>query len=98
MKNQERKQQQEKMFSFIEQWQQGNLPQHTFCKEQGLSYTTFYYWLKRYRLRQGEAGGFMAMKVTSSRENFIEVRYPSGVVLHIPSTISLSAIKQLISI
>ena len=80
MKKQERKQQQEKMFSFIEQWQQSNLPQHTFCKEQGLTYTTFYYWLKRYRLRQGEGGGFMTMKVTSSRENFIEVRYPSGVV------------------
>ena len=96
MKNQERKQRQEKMFSFIEQWQHSNLPQHTFCKEQGLTYTTFYYWLKRYRTQQEVIGGFMAMRVTSSKENFIEVRYPSGVILQIPSTISMSAIKQLI--
>jgi len=25
------------MFSFIEQWQQSNLPLHTFCKEHGLT-------------------------------------------------------------
>ena len=96
MKNQERKQQQEKMFSFIEQWQQSNLPQHTFCREQGITYTTFYYWLKRYRSQQEVTGGFMAMRITSARESFIEIRYPNGVVMQMPSTIGLSALRQLI--
>ena len=96
MKKQERIQRQDQMFSFIEQWKQSNLPQNTFCKEQGITYTTFYYWLKRFRLQQEETGGFMSMRVTSTRENQIEIRYPNGVVIQIPSTIGLSALKQLI--
>jgi hypothetical protein len=98
MKKQERIQHQEKMFSLIEQWQQSKLPQQKFCTDQGITYTTFYYWLKRYRSQKEEMGGFMSMRVTSWRENFIEIRYPSGVILQIPSTVSLSAIRQLISI
>ncbi len=96
MKKQERIQRQEEMFSFIEQWQQSNLPQHIFFREQGLTYTTFYYWLKRYRSQREETGGFMTMRVTSNQENHIEIRYPNGVVMQIPSTIGLSALKQLI--
>lgn len=98
MKKQERRQRKEQMFSVIEQWQQSNLPQHIFCHEQGITYTTFYYWLRRYRLQQETGGGFLSVNMTSSREGFIEVRYPSGVILQLPSGISLSAIKQLISL
>jgi len=96
MTKEERVHRQEKMFSFIEQWQRSNLPQHTFCKDQGITYTTFYYWLKRYRSQQEETGGFMAMRINSTRDNYIELRYPNGVVMQIPSTIGLTALKQLI--
>jgi len=91
-------QRQEQMFSVIEQLQQSNLPQHIFCKEQGNTCTTFYYWLRRYRLQQERGGGFLSVNVSSAHEGFIEVRYPSGVILQLPSGISLSGIKQLISL
>jgi transposase-like protein len=54
MKKQERIKRQEEMLSLIEKWQEGGKSQQSFCQEQGLTFTTFYYWLKRYR-RQVDA-------------------------------------------
>lgn len=82
MKKQERINRQEEILSLIEQWQDSGKPQQVFCQEHGLTYTTFYYWLRKYR-RQMEEGSFLPIEISS--ESNIEIRYPGRVILQLPA-------------
>jgi hypothetical protein len=63
--------------------------------EHDLTYTTFYYWLKRYRQGQDESN-FLHVEISSG--SHIEIRYPGGVVLQLPAETRLSTLKQLLSL
>jgi hypothetical protein len=95
MKNQERIKRQEEMLSVIEQWNESGQPQQSFCKERNLSYTTFYYWLKRYR-RGIDENSFLPVEI--STESHIEIRYPGGIILQLPAATKLSTVKQLLNL
>jgi transposase-like protein len=95
MKKQERINRQEEMLSLIEQWHESGKTQQSFCQEHDLNFTTFYYWLKRYR-RQIDESSFLPVEV--SLGSHIEIRYPDGVILQLPSAIKLSALKQLLNL
>ena len=95
MKKQERINRQEEMLSLIEQWQERGKTQQVFCQEHDLTYTTFYYWLRRYR-RQLEESSFLPIEISSG--SHIEIRYPGGVILQLPAATRLSTLKQLLSL
>ena len=95
MKKQERINRQKEMLSLIEQWHESGKTQQTFCQEHDLTYTTFYYWLRRYR-QQLEEGSFLPIEISSG--SHIEIRYPGGVILQLPSATKLSTLKQLLSL
>ena len=61
---------QQRMFSLIESWQSSGEPQQSFCKSQGIGYSVFHYWYKKYRQDQGSA---------SEGSGFIPVEVPVGV-------------------
>ena len=81
------------MLSLIEQWQESGKPQQLFCQEHDLTYTTFYYWLRRYRRRMDDSN-FLPVEISSG--SHIEIRYPGGVVLQLPVEVRLSTLKQLL--
>jgi transposase-like protein len=95
MKNQDRITRQTEMLSLIEQWHESGKSQQLFCQEHNLTYTTFYYWLKRYR-RGIDENSFLPVEVSSG--SHIEIRYPGGVVLQLPAETRLSTLKQLLSL
>jgi transposase-like protein len=95
MKKQERINRQEEMLSLIEQWQESGKTQQTFCQEHDLTYTTFYYWLRRYR-RQLEESSFLPIEISSG--SHIEIRYPGEVTLQLPAATRLATLKQLLSL
>lgn len=95
MKKQERINRQEEMLSLIEQWQNSGKTQQIFCQEHDLTYTTFYYWLRRYR-RQLEENSFIPIEISSG--SHIEIRYPGGVILQLPAATRLATLKQLLSL
>ena len=95
MKKQERINRQEEMLSLIEQWQNSGKTQQIFCQEHDLTYTTFYYWLRRYR-RQLEESSFLPIEISSGAN--IEIRYPGGVILQLPAATKLATLKQLLSL
>jgi transposase-like protein len=95
MKKQERVQRQEEMLSLIERWQESGKTQQTFCQEHDLTFSTFYYWLKRYRRGQDE-NSFLPVEISSG--SVIEIRYPGGVILQLPAATKLSALKQLLNL
>ena len=83
------------MQSMVEQWLASSKTQQLFCLEHGLTYTTFYYWLKRYR-RGLDESNFLPVEISSG--SHIEIRYPGGVVLQLPAETRLSTLKQLLSL
>ena len=95
MKKQERIRRQEEMLSLIEQWHESGKTQQSFCQEHDLTYTTFYYWLRRYR-RQLDEGNFLPVEINSVTH--IEIRYPGGVILQLPAATRLATLKQLLSL
>ena len=95
MKKQERVNRQEEMLSLIQQWHESGKTQQAFCQEHDLTFSTFYYWLKRYR-RGIDENSFLPVDVSSG--SHIEIRYPGGVVLQLPAETRLSTLKQLLSL
>jgi transposase-like protein len=95
MKKQERINRQEEMISLIEQWQESGKTQQAFCREHELTFSTFYYWLKRYR-QQIDESSFLPVEISSG--SYIEIRYPGGVILQLPVAARLPTLKQLLSL
>lgn len=95
MKKPERIQRQDLMLSMIEQWHESGKTQQAFCQEHDLTFSTFYYWLKRYR-RGLDENSFLPVEVSSV--SHIEIRYPDGLILQLPAAIKLSALKQLLNL
>ena len=48
---------QQKMFDFIESWQQSGLSQKAWCERNSIPYSSFHYWYRRFRNRHGNPGG-----------------------------------------
>ena len=95
MKKQDRITRQTDMLSLIEQWQESGKTQQVFCQEHNIIFSTFYYWLKRYR-RGIEESNFLPVEISSG--SYIEIRYPGGVILQLPAATRLSTVKQLLSL
>jgi len=64
MKNQERIKRQEEMLTLIEQLQESGKTQQVFCQEHEVTFSTFYYWLKRYR-RSMDESNFLPVEISS---------------------------------
>jgi transposase-like protein len=95
MKKQDRITRQTDMLSLIEQWQESGKTQQAFCQEHDITFSTFYYWLKRYR-RGIDENSFLPVEISSGSN--IEIRYPDGIVLQLPAAVKLSTLKQLLNL
>lgn len=97
MKKQDRLIRQEEMLSLIEKWQESGKTQQSFCQEHGMTFSTFYYWLKRYRRGINESS-FLPVEINQSLNTNLEIRYPDGVILQLPLSVKLSVLKQLLTL
>ncbi len=81
------------MFSIIREWELSNLTKKSFCGERQIPISVFLYWCRKYRKSQSP-GGFVPMKVQSSTEHgsVIEIKYPNGVALRLPTQTSPSVV------
>lgn len=57
------------MFPYIESWQTSGLTQKAYCDQHNIILHVFYYWLKRYRLKQGPAAekGFISVSLRTAK-------------------------------
>lgn len=61
------------MFELIDSWKQSDINQQEFCKSQGIPYSKFHYWYKRYRQHQLGASTYI-----NAGFRKIEITNPSG--------------------
>jgi hypothetical protein len=95
MKRPERIQRQEEMLSLIKKWHESGKTHQAFCQEHELTFTTFYYRLKRYR-RGIDESSFLSFEISPG--SHIEICYPDGIILQLPAAIKLSSLKQLLNL
>ena len=75
------------MFTHIEAWESSKRSQHKYCKENGLSVSTFIYWLKKYHEPKDHPvkTSFIPLTVTNTEENHrrFELDLPGDIHLRI---------------
>lgn len=54
------------MFRLIEAWKQSGLTQHTWCKQNNITYHRFHYWYKQYRDEQSPSDRSSFVKLDAS--------------------------------
>jgi hypothetical protein len=92
---------QDEMFALIEQCNQGNQTKKLFCEQRGIALSSLYYWQKKYRQEQTLPAGFVPMLVkrsSSAISESIEINYPSGVSVRVPTGSSVTLLKTLIDL
>jgi len=53
------------MFAHVQAWQQSGLTQKAYCRQHHIAPHLFSYWLKRYRLLEGQQKGFVPVTISS---------------------------------
>jgi hypothetical protein len=90
----------------IKQWEESKLSQTKYCKQVGISYSTFVYWkgLLLSKLLQTSKKQFVPVKVipntepTANAAQSIEIRLLAGHVVSIPTHLDIKAIATLINL
>ena len=94
---------QKKMFALIELWLKDQDSPAAFCKSNNIKVWQFSYWKRKYLERNKSKKGFAAIKVESqntfgTEEQKIEIRYSSGMIIHLPESLSLNLLQFLSSL
>lgn len=63
----------------IEAWQQSGLSQKDWCIRESVTYHSFHYWYKRYRVAQSIAAGSSTAGVPDKKREFIPLQVQSSV-------------------
>ena len=87
----------DEMFPLIASWEKSGESQWSFCESVGLSMGVFSYWRKKYQLSFLEEEPVFR-ELVPSLSTSVEICYPNGVVIRLPSTGSLSVVKSLIEL
>lgn len=88
------------MFSMIESWKASGQSQQVFCKTQGLAYSGFHYWYKKYRQQQHDAGStsFLPVQIKDIPTGSVvaELIFPDGRRLNFYQAVNASFLRTLI--
>ena len=89
----------EEMRYHVQAWQQSAVSQKEYCRENNLSYHTFIYWIQKFRRNHIPVEqSFIAVQPNqqvNSLPQELEIAYPNGVRLRIPSS-DIQLIGQLL--
>lgn len=73
----------EEMYCLVDEYLQSGLSQKAFCKQVGISASTFGYWFRKKKTNDGPAPGFIKIDTScklAGGDSF-EIIYPNGVRL-----------------
>ena len=102
-------QRKQEMYSSIEQWQATGLSQTAWCKQAGMSRSTFRKWLLRYEadhntgsspvedsLLTSGSPSFVSIELPSRSGSQLTISYPNGVQLSCPASIGHDQLRHLV--
>ena len=87
-----------KFFSLIQVYKKSGLAQKVFCKEHHIAYSTFQYYLAKYRKNESVSGSFVEI-IPVGKNNattVIEIIFPTGAKIICGPQSDISLIRSLI--
>ena len=94
MENRQERKDGKQMFGMIEDWSQSGKTQKEYCQERGLYLSVFGYWLRKYREQRESTGPSFVKLETFGSSMGLEIVYPNGVILRLPSGIDPQTLGQ----
>ena len=101
----------EEMYLAIELRNESGLSQQKYCRQNGIAYNTFKYWVKKYNgekkpVKPTQVRTFLPVQVNTTTEahllghsnNEITITYPNGIEIKCPVDISTIQLKTLLTI
>jgi hypothetical protein len=88
---------QKRMLDLIEEQLNGTLTQKQFCKSKQLNFTTFGYWLKKYKKLKSESNNFIPLAIAGKPESgSIRIEIPGGSSIFFPASYAETILRQLL--
>lgn len=90
---------QEKMFSIIRAWQQSDVSQKEWCRQQGIAYHIFHYWYRRYKeahTSSEDTASFVRLSVVAEEQSSCEVIFTDGTKIIFRQPVSALLLKSLL--
>jgi hypothetical protein len=88
---------QEKMQQLAEEFKLFSGSKREFCDVVGVTLHTFNYWLKKFRL-QNTPEAFIRVQTKPISPTCLELEYPNGVKIRLPSAENLTMLRGLITL
>jgi hypothetical protein len=88
---------QEKMQQLAEEFKLFSGSKREFCDAVGVTLHTFNYWLKKFRL-QNTPEAFIRVQTKPISATCLELEYPNGVKIRLPSSENLTMLRGLITL
>lgn len=101
---------QAEMYAHVKTCNKNKQSQKAYCKEQGIAYSTFQYWAKKYRKAYAEderadsVPGFIPVKVQPDIEpeqvcltNQLHFLFPNGIQVMCPESVHPEVLKTLLN-
>lgn len=97
------------MRQLYDQWFSGSISKALFCRQHKIKYTTFHYWVKKFRKEDSisptcsQDNGFSRISITESTASdqsklpAAVLTFPSGIRLEFFSPVEASYLKKLLS-
>lgn len=97
----------QEMLQKVERFLASALSQTEFCRQEGLAYNPFRYWLKKYQLKEAlsppvveKPTDFIPLRVVSAEPTTPSaacvIEYPSGIVVRLHGPLDAALVAQLI--
>jgi hypothetical protein len=87
----------ERMLDLIEEQLNGTLTQKQFCKSKQLNFTTFGYWLKKYKKLKSDSNNFIPLAIAGKPEiDSIRIEIPGGSSIFFPASYAETILRQLL--
>jgi hypothetical protein len=89
----------EQMFSSIASWQQSDLSQKEWCRQQDISYHIFHYWYRVYREEHSQTDNgdsFVKLSVKPEANSSCEVVFTDGTKILFREPVTVDYLKSLL--
>jgi transposase-like protein len=88
-------------YDLFNRWQVSGKNKASFAEEEGISRTTFYYWCRKFSLKEPAStvqSSFSAItpELGFQREPVVRISYPSGVSIEFFGKVEIESIKKLV--
>jgi len=90
---------QEKMFACIRLWQQSNVSQKEWCRQQDIPYHIFHYWYRKFKDQQepvDDNRSFVQLAMTSPATASCEVTFTDGTRIVFHQSVPVQYLKSLL--